>query len=98
MFPHSVAFLDGGKFRDWLMSSGRTPKVFPLDAQHPENGAYARHGPLCPMEQRQASDGIGSKLIREAIHLAQANGMKAVRLDALASNITASHRRSSPPV
>lgn len=35
--------------------------------------------------------GIGSEMIREAIHLAQANGMKAVRLDALASN-TPAHR------
>ena len=30
-------------------------------------------------------------MIREAIHLAQANGMKAIRLDALASN-TPAHR------
>ena len=30
--------------------------------------------------------GIGSEMIREAISLAHANGMKAVRLDALASN------------
>ena len=36
-------------------------------------------------------EGIGSEMIREAIHLAQANGMKAVRLDALASN-TPAHR------
>ena len=35
--------------------------------------------------------GIGSEMIREAIRLARANGMKAVRLDALASNIPA-HR------
>ena len=31
-------------------------------------------------------EGIGSKMIREAIHLAKANGMQAIRLDALASN------------
>ena len=31
-------------------------------------------------------EGVGSKMILEAIHLAQANGMKAVRFDALASN------------
>ncbi len=36
-------------------------------------------------------NGIGSKMIREAIHLAQNNGMLAVRLDALASN-TPAHR------
>ena len=36
-------------------------------------------------------EGIGSEMIREAIHLAQANGMKAIRLDALASN-TPAHR------
>lgn len=36
-------------------------------------------------------EGIGSKMILEAIHLAQVNGMKAVRLDALASNKSA-HR------
>ena len=35
--------------------------------------------------------GIGSEMIREAIRLAQDNGMKAIRLDALASNIPA-HR------
>ncbi len=35
--------------------------------------------------------GIGSEMIREAIHLAQNNGMQAVRLDALASN-TPAHR------
>jgi ribosomal protein S18 acetylase RimI-like enzyme len=35
--------------------------------------------------------GIGSEMIREAIHLAQTNGMKAIRLDALASN-TPAHR------
>ena len=33
--------------------------------------------------------GIGSEMIREAIRLAQANGMKAIRLDALASNTPA---------
>ena len=33
--------------------------------------------------------GIGSKMIREAIRLAQTNGMKAIRLDALASNTPA---------
>lgn len=33
--------------------------------------------------------GIGSKMIREAVHLAQTNGMKAIRLDALASNTPA---------
>ena len=36
-------------------------------------------------------EGIGSEMILEAIHLAQANGMKAIRLDALASN-TPAHR------
>ena len=35
--------------------------------------------------------GIGSEMIRKAIRLAQDNGMKAIRLDALASNIPA-HR------
>ena len=30
--------------------------------------------------------GIGSEMIREAVRLAQTNGMKAIRLDALASN------------
>lgn len=35
--------------------------------------------------------GIGAEMIREAIRLAHANGMKAVRLDALASN-TPAHR------
>lgn len=35
--------------------------------------------------------GIGSEMIREAIRLAQDNGMQAVRLDALASN-TPAHR------
>ena len=35
--------------------------------------------------------GIGSEMIREAIRLAQTNGMKAIRLDALASN-TPAHR------
>jgi ribosomal protein S18 acetylase RimI-like enzyme len=35
--------------------------------------------------------GIGSEMIREAIRLAQANGKKAIRLDALASN-TPAHR------
>ena len=34
-------------------------------------------------------EGIGSEMIREAIHLAQANGMNAIRLDALASNTPA---------
>ena len=33
--------------------------------------------------------GIGSEMIREAIRLAQANGMNAIRLDALASNTPA---------
>ena len=33
--------------------------------------------------------GIGFEMIREAIRLAQANGMKAIRLDALASNTPA---------
>ena len=33
--------------------------------------------------------GIGSEMIREAIRLARANGMKAIRLDALASNTPA---------
>ena len=33
--------------------------------------------------------GIGSEMIREALHLARTNGMKAVRLDALASNTPA---------
>ena len=33
--------------------------------------------------------GIGSEMIREAIRLAQTNGMKAIRLDALASNTPA---------
>ena len=33
--------------------------------------------------------GIGSEMIREAIRLAHANGMKAIRLDALASNTPA---------
>ena len=35
--------------------------------------------------------GIGSEMIREAIRLAQDNGMQAIRLDALASN-TPAHR------
>ena len=35
--------------------------------------------------------GIGSEMIREAIQLAQDNGMKSIRLDALASN-TPAHR------
>lgn len=35
--------------------------------------------------------GIGSEMVREAIDLAHANGMKAIRLDALASN-TPAHR------
>ena len=35
--------------------------------------------------------GIGSEMIREAIRLAKTNGMKAIRLDALASN-TPAHR------
>ena len=35
--------------------------------------------------------GIGSEMIREAIRLAQHNGMKVIRLDALASN-TPAHR------
>ena len=35
--------------------------------------------------------GIGSEMVREAIRLAQGNGMKAIRLDALASN-TPAHR------
>ena len=35
--------------------------------------------------------GIGSGMIREAIHLAHKNGMRAIRLDALASN-TPAHR------
>ena len=35
------------------------------------------------------SEGIGSEMICEAIHLAQTNGMKAIRLDALASNTPA---------
>ena len=33
--------------------------------------------------------GVGSEMIREAIRLAQTNGMKAIRLDALASNTPA---------
>ena len=33
--------------------------------------------------------GIGSEMIREAIRLAQTNGMKSIRLDALASNTPA---------
>ena len=33
--------------------------------------------------------GIGSEMIREAVRLAQTNGMKAIRLDALASNTPA---------
>ena len=33
--------------------------------------------------------GIGSEMVREAIRLAQTNGMKAIRLDALASNTPA---------
>lgn len=33
--------------------------------------------------------GIGARLVREAIELAKAHGMKAVRLDALASNLPA---------
>ena len=33
--------------------------------------------------------GIGSEMIREAIRLARTNGMKAIRLDALASNTPA---------
>ena len=33
--------------------------------------------------------GIGSEMIREAIRLAQRNGMRAIRLDALASNTPA---------
>ena len=37
------------------------------------------------------SKGIGSEMIREAIRLAQSNGMQTVRLDALASNAPA-HR------
>ena len=35
------------------------------------------------------SKGIGSEMIREAIRLAQTNDMKAIRLDALASNTPA---------
>ena len=35
--------------------------------------------------------GIGSEMIREAIRMALSNGMKAIRLDALASN-TPAHR------
>ena len=35
--------------------------------------------------------GIASAIIRDAIALARANGMKAVRLDTLASNIPAQH-------
>ena len=35
--------------------------------------------------------GIGSEMIREAIRMAQSNGMQAIRLDALASN-TPAHR------
>jgi ribosomal protein S18 acetylase RimI-like enzyme len=35
------------------------------------------------------SKGIGSEMIREAIRLAQNNGMQAIRLDALASNTPA---------
>ena len=35
--------------------------------------------------------GIASALVREAIALARANGMKAVRLDTLASNLPAQH-------
>lgn len=35
------------------------------------------------------SEGIGSEMIREAVRLVKANGMKAVRLDALASNTPA---------
>ena len=35
--------------------------------------------------------GIGSEMIREAISMAQSNGMQAIRLDALASN-TPAHR------
>ena len=41
---------------------------------------------VSPDRQRE---GIGSEMIREAIHLAQTNGMKAIRLDALASNTPA---------
>ena len=37
---------------------------------------------------RQGS-GVGSEMVREAICLARENGMKAVRLDALASNTPA---------
>ena len=37
---------------------------------------------------RQGS-GVGSEMVREAIRLARENGMKAVRLDALASNTPA---------
>ncbi len=33
--------------------------------------------------------GIGSEMIREAVNLAKINGMKAIRLDALASNTPA---------
>ena len=41
---------------------------------------------VCPDKQ---GAGIGSEMVREAIRLAHAHGMKAVRLDALASNTPA---------
>ena len=55
--------------------------------QVPDNKVAVIH--ILAVSPDAQGKGVGSEMIREAIRLAQDNGMKAVRLDALASNTPA---------
>ena len=57
--------------------------------QVPDNEVAVIH--ILAVSPEKQGEGIGSEMIREAIRLAQSHGMKAIRLDALASN-TPAHR------
>jgi len=69
------------------MYQGEDYHAIEWDQQVADNKVAVIH--ILAVSPDKQGKGIGSKMIRKAVHLAQTNSMKAVRLDALASNTPA---------
>ena len=69
------------------MYQGEDYHAIEWSRQVPDNEVAVIH--ILAVSPDRQGTGIGSKMVREAIELAKAKGMKAIRLDALATNTPA---------
>ena len=83
----AVTMYQGERLQVGERSSGIDYHAIEWSQQVEDNEAAVIH--ILAVSPDAQGKGIGSEMIREAIRLAQTNGMKAIRLDALASNTPA---------